>query len=213
MRFKTQCGCAALVRFLYQFSCLSLLRGVELCDRRRSGYGVVCDMPISIWPGTNAGTNGPLVALEEQVGLDIKQDWEGTKKFMHSKGCFWGDMLPVPVSNKSESYYQKLRAAEDEIPAHHLVPVSVVVVDDVAIINFYLHTLTRPRMVKRGKGISRTQHLEEGEGRWLLLSTYNTKVSRKTVTDNSVTRAACSQGTKPGLIFAAHSPWQSSFHF
>ena len=123
---------------------------------------------------------GPWSALEQQVGLDIKQDWEGTKKFMHPKACFWGDNLPAPVSVKSESYYAKLRAGEDEIVAHHLVPVSVVVVDDVAIINFYIHLATRTKNEEQVEKIFRGHNTWKKEnGRWLLLSTYNTKVESK----------------------------------
>ena len=123
---------------------------------------------------------GPWSALEEQVGLDIKQDWEGAKKFMHPKGCFWGDNLPAPVSMKSESYYEKLRAGEDEIVAHHLVPVSVVVVDDVAIINFYLHALTKTMDGKQVEKIYRGHNTWKKENNhWLLLSTYNTTVQTK----------------------------------
>jgi hypothetical protein len=125
---------------------------------------------------------GPWSALEEQVALDIKQDWEGMKKFLHPKACFWGDQLPSPVSVTSSSYYAKLRAAEDEIVAHHLVPVSVVVVDDVAIINFYCHVLTQTEdedeedgkqieKIFRGHNTWKKEH-----GQWLLLATYNTVV-------------------------------------
>ena len=127
---------------------------------------------------------GPWSALEEQVGLDIKQDWKGMKKFMHPKGCFWGDNLPAPVSMKSYSYYSKLRNGEDDIVAHHLVPVSVVVVDDVAIINFYCHVLTRTEDdeedEEQEEKIFRGHNTwKKEDGRWLLLSTYNTLVEVK----------------------------------
>jgi hypothetical protein len=127
---------------------------------------------------------GPWSALEEQVGLDIKQDWKGTEKFMHPKGCFWGDMLPAPVSMKSEPYYEKLREGEDEAVAHHLIPVSVVVVDDVAIINFYLLLLTRTEDDNgNGKQVEKVYRghntWKKEKGRWLLLSTYNTMVETK----------------------------------
>ena len=117
----------------------------------------------------------PWSALEEQVGLDVKQDWKGMKKFLHPKGCFWGDALPVPVSMKSYSYFTKMREGEDDIVTHHLVPVSVVVVDDVAIINFYCHVLTRDKDDEQVEKIFRGHNTwKKEDGRWLLLSTYNT---------------------------------------
>ena len=120
---------------------------------------------------------GVWAALEEQVGLDVKQDWEGMKKFLHPKGCFWGDTSPAPSSMTSYSYYGKLRAGEDAIIAHYLVPVSVVVVDDVAIINFYGHTLVKTKDGKTVERIMRGHNTWKKEnGRWLLLSTYNTAV-------------------------------------
>jgi hypothetical protein len=122
---------------------------------------------------------GPWSALEKQVALDVRQDWEAVKEFIHPKGCFWGDQLPSPVSVKSNSYYMKLRAGEDEIVGHHLVPVSVVVVDDVAIINFYCHLLTKPEDGKQVERIIRGHNTWKKEGgRWLLLSTYNTQVTK-----------------------------------
>jgi hypothetical protein len=125
---------------------------------------------------------GPWSALEKQVALDIEEDWEGLKEFLHPKACFWGDRLPSPVSMKSYSYYAKLRAGEDKIVAHHLVPVSVVVVDDVAIINFYIHILTRSdddedEDGEQEENIFRGHNTWKKEkGQWLLLSTYNTVV-------------------------------------
>ena len=89
--------------------------------------------------------------------------------------------MPAPVSVKSDSYYAKLREGEDEIVAHHLIPVSVVVVDDVAIINFYCLVLTRTENdegdVKQVEKAIRGHNTWKKENdRWLLLSTYNTMV-------------------------------------
>jgi len=120
---------------------------------------------------------GPWAALEEQIGLDVKQDWEGMKRFLHPKSCFWGDTSPTPSSMTSYSYYAKLRSVEDEIVAHRLVPVSVVVVDDVAIINFYGHTVVKTKDGRTVEKIIRGHNTWKKEnGRWLLLSTYNTEV-------------------------------------
>ncbi len=147
-------------------------------------FGVKHYTPLASGQELTEEQKGPWSALEEQVGLDIKQDWEGTKKFMHPRGCFWGDMLPAPVSVKSDSYYAKLREGEDEVVAHHLIPVSVVVVDDVAIINFYCLILTRTETdegdVKQVEKVVRGHNTWKKENdRWLLLSTYNTMVETK----------------------------------
>ena len=117
--------------------------------------------------------------LNEQVGLDVKLDWEGMKKFIHPKGCFWGDMSPMPddSSEGSYAYYQKLRATEDKVLAHRLVPVSVVVVDDVAIINAYAHTLTVDDDGGQEEVVYRLHNTwKKHEGKWKLLATYNTSV-------------------------------------
>ena len=108
----------------------------------------------------------PWSALVEQIAM---------KKFIHPKGCFWGESNPHPVSMKSYAYYTKLVSGEDKVVAHRLVPVSVVVVGDVAIINSYLHLLTRPKEGKQVEKIFRLHNTWKKEGdRWLLLATYNT---------------------------------------
>ena len=33
----------------------------------------------------------PWSALVEQVSLEVKLDWVAMKKFIHPKGCFWGE--------------------------------------------------------------------------------------------------------------------------
>ena len=117
----------------------------------------------------------PWSALVEQVGLEVNRDWIAMKKFIHPKGCFWGESNPHPVSMKSYAYYTKLVSGEDKVVAHRLVPVSVVVVGDVAIINSYLHLLTRPKEGKQVEKIFRLHNTWKKEGdRWLLLATYNT---------------------------------------
>lgn len=121
---------------------------------------------------------GPWNTLEEQVALDMKKDVEGEMKYIHPKACLWGDQSPVPdsVSAKSTSYYKQWMDGQDEIVAHNMIPVSVVVVDDVAIINFYLHILTRDRAGKQSEMIIRGHNTWKKENdRWLLLATYNTK--------------------------------------
>ena len=64
-----------------------------------------------------------------------------------------------------------------DVIAHNMVPVSVVVVDDVAIINFYLHILTKGDKDEQKEMIIRGHNTWKKEkGRWLLLATYNTRV-------------------------------------
>ena len=117
----------------------------------------------------------PWSALVEQVSLEVKLDWVAMKKFIHPKGCFWGESNPHPVSLKSYAYHTTLVSGEDKVVAHRLVPVSVVVVGDVAIINSYLHLLTRPKEGKQVEKILRLHNTWKKEGdRWLLLATYNT---------------------------------------
>jgi len=121
----------------------------------------------------------PWNALEEQVALDMKRDLRGEMKYIHPKACLWGDDMPVPdsPSEKAFSYYQQWMEGQDEVVAHNMIPVSVVVVDDVAIINFYLHMLTRNSKGKQQEVIIRGHNTwKKEEDRWLLFATYNTKV-------------------------------------
>lgn len=123
---------------------------------------------------------GPWSALEEQIELDAKRDWEATRKFLHPKACLWTDAVPAPISMKGFPYYTKLRDGQDEVVAHHLVPVSVVVVDDVAIINFYLHVLTQTEDGEQVERVLRGHNTWKKEnGRWLLLANYNTRVEKE----------------------------------
>ncbi len=122
---------------------------------------------------------GPWKTLEEQVALDMKKDIKGEMKYMHPKACFWGDDSPMPISasKKAFSYYQKWMDGQDKIIAHMMIPVSVVVVDDVAIINFYLQILTEDDEGEQEELTIRGHNTWKKEkDRWLLLSTYNTKV-------------------------------------
>jgi ketosteroid isomerase-like protein len=122
---------------------------------------------------------GPWNTLEEQVALDLKKDLDGEMKYLHPRACFWGDQFPAPIraSAKAYSYYAKWMEGQDEVVAHQMVPVSVVVVDDVAIINFYLHILTKDDEGEQEELIVRGHNTWKKENdRWLLLATYNTKV-------------------------------------
>lgn len=119
----------------------------------------------------------PWSVLETQVKLDANRDFKSMKQYMHPKGTFWGNHLPHPVSNRSYDYYVKLRAGEDDILAHHLVPVSVTVVGDVAIIDAYLHMLSHcDEGEQEEKILSLHNTWKKENGKWLLLATYNTDV-------------------------------------
>ena len=119
----------------------------------------------------------PWAVLVTQVNMDANRDFEAMKQYMHPQGSFWGNHLPHPVTNRSYAYYVALRAGEDEIVAHHLVPVTVVVVGDVAIIDAYLHILSRSDEDKQEEKILRLHNTWKKEnGKWLLLATYNTEV-------------------------------------
>jgi ketosteroid isomerase-like protein len=117
--------------------------------------------------------------LEEQVALDMKKDVEAEKKFIHPKACLWGDQSPVPFSpsEKANSYYKAWLAAQDDIVSHLMTPVSVVVVDEVAIVNFYLKILTKDDEGEHEELVIRGHNTWKKEGdRWLLFATYNTWV-------------------------------------
>jgi hypothetical protein len=121
---------------------------------------------------------GPWSALEKQVALYLKRDWEKHKEFIHPKSVDWGVFAPAPIhlSEAADKYFQEFEEGSDKAIAHLLVPVSVVVAGDVAIINAYGHVLTKPD----GKAVETIYRLhntwKKEEGKWQLLATYNTKV-------------------------------------
>ncbi len=117
--------------------------------------------------------------LETQVAFDLEKDFDAEKKYLHPKASYWGDRspAPVPASAKAYSYYEKWADGQDEVVAHQMIPVTVVVVDDVAIINFYLHILTKDDEGEQEEMVIRGHNTwKKEDGRWLLLSTYNTVV-------------------------------------
>lgn len=119
----------------------------------------------------------PWAALERQVALWFEQDWEKHDKYIHPKEIDWGDFVPTPVTAaRSKDYTTVLLKRTDTVVAHELIPVTVTVVDDVAIINCYLRVLTE----KDGVSMESTYRLhntwkKEGK-RWLLLATCNSIV-------------------------------------
>ncbi|MAI73151.1 MAG: hypothetical protein CMM01_19895 [Rhodopirellula sp.] len=113
----------------------------------------------------------PWSTLATQVRMDANRDFTSMKQYMHPRGSFWGNHLPHPISNRSYNYCVQLRAGEDEITAHHVVPVSVIVVGDVAIIDAYLHLLSRSNDDEQKEKIfAPTQHLEEGKRKMVTAS-------------------------------------------
>ena len=119
----------------------------------------------------------PWSALENQVALWFKQDWKKHDEYLHPKLIEWGDFTPTPATWAKTKDYAKvfirgLRKAE----AHCLIPVTVTVVDDVAIINCYLQVLQK----RDGELTQSTYRLhntwKKEDNRWLLLSTCNSIV-------------------------------------
>jgi len=119
----------------------------------------------------------PWSALERQVALWFQQDWEEHDKYIHPKEIDWDDTLPTPVTGaRAQKYITELLKRTDKVVSHYLIPVTVTVVDDVAIINCYVRVLTE----KDGVSMESTYKLhntwkKEGD-RWLLLATCNSVV-------------------------------------
>lgn len=120
---------------------------------------------------------GPWRALEEQVAHYIKKDWKEHIKYIHPQASIWGDFAPAPLSAvKSDAYNQMFEEGQPNALAHHLVPVEVVVAGDVAIINFYIHVLTKPEGESKEVIFRGHNTWKKENGKWLLLAIYNTKV-------------------------------------
>jgi SnoaL-like domain len=123
----------------------------------------------------------PWTALKEQIALYIKRDWKEHDKYIHPKLVDWGTFWPSPILFNAEAnkYFQQFADGEDKIVAHLLIPVSIVVAGDTAIINAYVHSLTKPE----GKSVETIYKLhntwKKENGRWQLLATYNSLVSPK----------------------------------
>ena len=99
---------------------------------------------------------------------------EKEKEYIHPKAILGGDRFPSPVTAaRFEAYNQAFWNNSDPVESYVLIPVTVTVVDDVAIINAYGKALTK----KDGETKEATFRLhntwkKEG-GRWQLLATYN----------------------------------------
>ncbi len=116
-------------------------------------------------------------ALEEQTALGAKKDWEEMRKYLHPSLNIWGDNLPTPVSLNEKSFKYFTGIEKDEVLERYLAPVSVVVVDNVAIINCYEHLFHSNDEGEEVEVIFRLHNTwKKHEGKWKLLATYNTKV-------------------------------------
>lgn len=139
--------------------------------------GYLTRISSSSGPGWSKEQMSAWSALKEQVSLGQDREWDEHEKYIHSKLSAWGDDLPSPVSFDGMEYWMTL---EDHAPpsiTHHLVPVNVVVVDDVAIINAYLHVLKKAED-EPAEVIYRLHNTwKKADGQWRLLATYNTLVS------------------------------------
>ncbi|MGI6414818.1 MAG: nuclear transport factor 2 family protein [Thermoguttaceae bacterium] len=122
----------------------------------------------------------PWSTLNRQVGLYFQRDWKEHDKYIHRKIVDWGDSMPSPIHSgdgEAKKYFEQVEDGADKVVAFHLVPVSVVVAGDVAIINAHLHVLTKPD----GKSVEKIFRLhntwKKEDGRWQLLATYNTSIA------------------------------------
>ena len=128
---------------------------------------------------------GPWSALNTQVSLFLKRDWDEHEKYIHPQAIIAGDDLPAPVTDKRLIKYTKIMFDNSEkVLAHYLTPVTVTVAGDVAIINAYAQVLTE----KDGERTESTYRLhntwKKDDGRWRLLSTYNATVKQDELDDD-----------------------------
>lgn len=121
---------------------------------------------------------GPWTALNEQVGFGLNKQWDKQKEYVHPKAILWEEPMPAAVTLDAYDYFCKLQDAYPDVAAWHLVPVNVVVVDDVAIINCYLHLFSKVEKGEQPEEIVWLLHntWKREEGRWLLLSVRNKQV-------------------------------------
>ncbi len=123
----------------------------------------------------------PWTALKEQLALFFKRDWDKHDRYLHPKLVDWGTFWPSPLhfDKEANAYFEQVAEGDDKVVAYTMVPVSVVVAGDTAIINAYVHALTKPD----GKSVETIYRLhntwKKEDGQWQLLATYNSVVSPK----------------------------------
>ena len=119
---------------------------------------------------------GPWNALEKQIELAIAKDYVAEAEYIHPKAIIGGDDLPSPVTDaRIKKYMQSFWDSQEPVKSYVLIPVTVTVVDDVAIINAYVKVLA----IVDGKPAESVYRLHntwkksKETGRWQLLATYN----------------------------------------
>ena len=120
-----------------------------------------------------------LETLNTQLGHVFAGQIDENTKYLHPRFVHWGTFSPVPAPD-SEAGRRLWKLERDNSSAEHLgfeiVPLTVVVVGNTAILNVYLNILMKPKPdsepVWRQVLLHNTWVKEKG--RWLLLATYNT---------------------------------------
>ena len=117
-------------------------------------------------------------ALVEQIQLGMERNWDDQEVYIHPQISTWGPDMAAPGGAASgasgPALFQMAMERTPKPVAHNLVPVTVVVDGDVAIINFYLVLLNEgPEGPTYATMRGHNTWKKDGE-RWRLLATYNT---------------------------------------
>ena len=120
-----------------------------------------------------------LETLNTELSHVFADEIDEEAKYNHPRAIYWGTRSPVPApaSEKVEELW-KLQRANSLVKylGFKIVPLTVVVVGNTAIINAYITVLVKPtpdsEPVWRQSLLHNTWVKEEG--RWLLLANYNT---------------------------------------
>jgi hypothetical protein len=122
---------------------------------------------------------GPWSALEKQIKLAVGKEYEKEKEYIHSKAIFGGDDLPSPVTAaRYEAYNKAFWENSEPVESYVLIPVTVTVVDNVAIINAYVKALVKEEDDEVEEKAFRLHNTWiKSDGRWQLLATYNASLS------------------------------------
>jgi hypothetical protein len=120
-----------------------------------------------------------LEALKTQLGHWFAGEYAENAKYMHPRAVYWGTYSPIPLpdSENLRSLWKLRRdKSSEEYLGFEIVPQTVVVVGNTAILNVYLNILMKPKPdsepVWRQNLLHNTWVKEKGG--WLLLATYNT---------------------------------------
>ena len=117
--------------------------------------------------------------LVEQIRLAASDDWDRSTSYMHSEFVQWGDDLPVPHPRSPElQEIYKLVDGGIEFLSHEMLPLTVHVEGDTAIINAILRAAVRSTPGASPSVLNVRIHntwIRTDDG-WRLLSNYNTFV-------------------------------------